>query len=374
MTDTHDGDAPYDPTARRETPLALKLAERIRREGPITLADYTEACLQDGEHGYYVTRQAIGRDGDFVTAPEITQIFGEIIGAWVAVAWQRMGAPSRFRLVELGPGRGTLMSDMARVFRRVPPLAAAMSIELVESSAHLGEAQRAKLADLAIPVSWHAAIDTTSDLPTILVANEFLDCIPPKPWIKGPEHWGRRTVGLDEAGRLQLSASYQPFAGKQIEMRFPDAEAGSVYEEMQSARFIDDMSRMAGRAPLVALLLDYGEDGDSLGETLQAVRSHAYEHILTSPGEADLTAHVKFAWYRDDLQAEDLLVDGPVTQADFLGSLGIMERASRLMSANPALAHEIETGVARVMAVPGMGDRFKVMGVRSPHLPVLPGF
>lgn len=109
-------------------------------------------------------------------------------------------------------------------------------------------------------------------------------------------------------------------------------------------------------------------------ETLQAVRNHAYEHILTSPGEADLTAHVKFAWYRDDLQAEDLLVDGPVTQADFLGSLGIMERASRLMSANPALAHEIETGVARVMAVPGMGDRFKVMGVRSPHLPVLPGF
>lgn len=367
-------DTPYDADARRDTPLALKLKERIRRDGPISLADYMEACLLDAEHGYYVTQQAIGRDGDFITAPEITQIFGEIIGAWVAVTWQRMGAPSPVRLIELGPGRGTLMSDMMRVLARVPPLMQALSIELIESSQRLRQQQEAALAGAGVPVSWHASIPTKSSVATIVVANEFLDCLAPACWIKGDQHWGRRTVVLDAAGRLQLGISEQPFAGKQIEMRFPDAPTGSVYEEMRAISLIDQLSRVGDRAPLCGLLIDYGSDQDGLGETLQAVRAHAYEHILTSPGEADLTAHVKFPSYVEDLQGEDLVVDGPVTQAELLGALGIVERASRLMGANAEVAHDIEASVARLIATPGMGDRFKAIGFRSPQLPPLPGF
>lgn len=364
----------YDPRARRDTPLASKLKERIRRDGPLPLGDYMQACLGDDEHGYYVGREAIGAKGDFVTAPEITQIFGEIIGAWVAVTWQGMGAPSRFRLIELGPGRGTLMSDMLRVLGRVPPLLDVLSVEMIETSATLREKQQAALAGLTVPIAWHAAIPTKSSTPTIVVGNEFLDCIAPAFWIKGGEHWGRRTVVVDAAGQLQLGISEQPFAGKQMEMRFPDAAEGSVYEEMQTAKLIDELSRIADRAPLAGLLIDYGSDDDALGDTLQAVRAHAWEHVLTSPGEADLTAHVKFSSWAEDLAGEGLTIDGPVTQAEFLGRLGMMERASRLMSANPALAADIETGVSRVMAVPGMGDRFKALGLRSPQLPPPPGF
>ena len=368
-----NGEPSYDAEARRDTPLALKLKKQIKGDGPIAADEYMRACLQDAEHGYYRNKSAIGGAGDFITAPEITQVFGEIIGAWVAVTWQQMGAPERLRLVELGPGRGTLMSDITRVLRRVPPLASALSIELLETSEPLREQQQAILADCGFPVAWPAAIEPREGLATILIANEFLDCLAPISWVKGADRWARRLVTVDDMGRLQFATEFMPSAGKHIALRFPDAAEGSVYEEMPSEGFATGLARIAGRSPLVALLLDYGSRDDGLGDTLQAVRQHAYEHPLASPGEADLTCHVKFSWYREDIEAEGLAVDGPVTQAEFLGALGLVQRASKLMSANPEIAHDIEAGVARIMAVPGMGDRFKVLGARSAGLPPLAG-
>lgn len=368
----------YDPAARRHTPLAKVLQRQIKGDGPITVEDYMRRCLLDAEHGYYRTRPVIGRDADFITAPEISQIFGEIIGAWVAVTWQQMGAPDRLRLVELGPGRGTLISDIARVLTRVPPLRTGLSIELVDTSEPLRDEQKKALANCPFPVAWPATLDPSSSdgdvMPTIVLGNEFLDCLAPSFWVKGEDRWARRLVGIDDNGDLQYASEFMPSAGKHIAVRFPDAPVGSVYEEMPSENFAENLARVARIAPLAALFLDYGVIEDGIGDTLQAVRDHRPEHPLTSPGEADLTCHVKFSWYKDDLVNEGFTVDGPVTQAEFLGRLGIIERASRLMDANPAEAHAIETAVARIIAVPGMGDRFKAMGVRSPALPPLAGF
>lgn len=363
----------YDLDARRDTPLAIQLKKQIRGDGPITAEEFMRRCLLDAEHGYYRTRAPIGATADFITAPEISQIFGELLGAWVAVVWQQMGMPGRIRLVELGPGRGTLTSDMTRVLRRVPPLAEAMSIELVETSAPLREQQAAALGSCGFPCSWHAALEPRAEIATIVVGNEFLDCLAPAIWVKGASQWARRLVTLDDRGELQFASEFMPGAGRHIGLRFPDAPAGSVYEEMASETFAETLARAAGGGPLAGLLIDYGGIEDGLGDTLQAVRAHAYEHPLTSPGEADLTCQVKFSWYAQDLTEEGFAVDGPATQAQFLGALGIAERASRLMSANPDKAQDIETAVARLLAVPGMGDRFKVLGVRSPHLPPLPG-
>lgn len=371
-------ETPYDPAARRDTPLAKVLQRQIKGDGPITVEEFMRRCLLDAEHGYYRTRPVIGREADFITAPEISQTFGEIIGAWVAVTWQQMGAPEKLRLVEMGPGRGTLMSDVTRVLTRVPPLLAGLRIELVDTSSPLREEQKKALAGCPFPVSWPAALEPgdgdDKSTATIVLANEFLDCLTPSFWVKGEDRWARRLVALDDAGQLQFASEFMPGAGKHIGLRFPDAAVGSVYEEMPSETFAEGLARLARQAPLAALLIDYGALEDGIGDTLQAIRDHRPEHPLTSPGEADLTCHVKFSWYKDDLANEGFAIDGPVTQAEFLGRLGIVERASRLMSANPAEAHAIETAVSRIMAVPGMGDRFKVMGVRSPALPPLAGF
>jgi NADH dehydrogenase [ubiquinone] 1 alpha subcomplex assembly factor 7 len=343
----------YDPEARRDTPLARKLKERIRRDGAITVAQYMQACLQDPEHGYYVKQPAIGGAGDFITAPEISQVFGELIGLWSAVVWQQMGSPSRVNLVELGPGRGTLMRDALRAGSKMPLFLDALEVHLVESNAFLERRQREALAGITRPVTSHAAMDSIPPGAAIVIANEFLDTFPVAQRVEG----GERRVALDANDRLV----------------FEPAE-GEFRERQDFARFVDHLASRAMSAPMAALFIDYGHLQSSAGETLQAMRSHAPEHPLCSPGEADLTVHVDFAAIGAALVRCGLAVDGPTTQAEFLGRLGIVERASRLMSANPRKAGEIELGVARLIAPQGMGSRFKAIGVRSSRLSDLPGF
>lgn len=375
---------PYDPDARRDTPLALKLKERIRREGPITVTEYMRVCLQDPEHGYYRTRAAIGRGGDFVTAPEISQTFGELIGLWCVVVWQQMGAPTRFNLIELGPGRGTLMRDALRAARIAPGFLDALDLHFVDSNDALAGAQLAALAGVA-PATQHRETFAEvalrlAGLPAILIGNEFLDTHPIAQLVAIETatglHWRQRTVELDPHNQLQFGARARASALTEImDSIVSPATAGQIAEYAFGYHAAICLGVLASRAPTAALYLDYGAHAP-FEDTLQAVREHKPEHPLTSPGEADLTAQVRF----DEVVASltdgpiPLAVDGPVTQAEFLGSLGIVERASRLMAANPAKAAEIEIGVARLMAVPGMGSRFKAIGVRSAHLPPLPGF
>lgn len=373
-------DLPYDPAARRDTPLARMLAARIRREGPIPIDAYMRACLADPEHGYYRTRTAVGRAGDFITAPEISQVFGELIGLWSAIVWRLMGSPPAFSLVELGPGRGTMMQDALRAARIVPGFLEAATVVLVDVAPT--DTLRSELAR-TLPHSRIRASrlsDIDSGKPAIVLANEFLDTCPLSQIeiAEGRSHV--RGVGLDAEGRLTY-----------VRMRAaaptsPPAPAIDGIFEAQDWSVLGEVRRLlsAGGA---ALFIDYGhfdpargEAGSGPADTLQAVRSHRPEHPLTSPGEADLTCQVDFNAVRRRLSEHEsdgppaLAVDGPATQAEFLGSLGIMERASRLMAANPAQAAAIEAGVARLMAVPGMGNRFLAIGARVPSLPALPGF
>ncbi|KUO54304.1 MAG: hypothetical protein APF80_10135 [Alphaproteobacteria bacterium BRH_c36] len=377
----------YDPEARRDTPLALRLKQQIRDAGPIPIGDYMRICLQDTSHGYYRHKPAIGRGGDFITAPEISQTFGELIGLWTAVVWQQMGSPSRFNFIELGPGRGTLMRDAIRAAHRVPGFLLAANIVLVDIAAHQIELNFAALA--ANPILMLERIsDIPADAPAIVVANEFLDTRPVQQFQVTDADLLMRGVGLADdrlifvtmprADELDDDASL--FAAN------PGLAEGAIFE----AQDWTVLHRLADRLcdPWAALFIDYGQydpdrsmDKVVTGDTLQAVRGHRYEDPLTSPGEADLTCQVDFNDVKLQFEAvpaegcrRHLVVDGPITQCEFLGRLGIVERASRLMSANPAKAAEIEAGIMRLMSPQGMGTRFKAIGVRSSNLPVLPGF
>lgn len=361
-------------TQRRPTLLAAQISQRIRSEGPLTVAEYMRVCLHDPAHGYYRTQQAIGRAGDFITAPEISQVFGELIGLWCAVVWQQMGAPSTLNLIELGPGRGTLMRDALRAARAVPGFRDAITVHFVESNAMLVEEQRAALNGETVPLHWHDDMEERHDYaPTIVVANEFLDTIPTDQWVFRGGRWRKRCVGLDDTQQLAF-VDGDADSGLQLT---PEIDAtpreGDIFEARSRAltRF---SLRLAGCGPSsAALLIDYGHSAPGFGNTLQGVRAHRYEDPLFAPGEADLTAQVDFTTLANALRAGGLCIDGPVTQAEFLGSLGITERASHLMDANPQLAASIEGAIARLMAPNGMGTRFKAIGARSPGLPSLPG-
>ena len=377
----------YDLALRRDTPLARKLIARIRRNGPIGVDDYMHACLNDPEFGYYRTRPAIGRDGDFITAPEISQVFGELIGLWCAVVWRQMGSPARLNLIELGAGRGTLLADALRAVRLVPAFRAAVSVHILDQNPLLIAKQRTVLADFGVPVAWHDALEALpADAPSIWVGNEFLDTQPVSQLVKHNGEWFSRLIDVDAAGQLTFAApasktSLEP--GDDFFAVAPnDSLPDGALSEAQYGRVdvIHALRQRASAAPLAALFIDYGYVESAHIDTLQAVRDHKSEHVLTSPGEADLSCQVDFRAFASrasSMRTDKRLsfaTDGPITQSEFLGRLGIMERASKLMAANPAKANTIETGVARLMAPQGMGTRFLALGVRSPGLPPLPGF
>ncbi len=362
----------YDPEARRDTPLAVALKARIGRDGLLPVSEFLRVCLGDAQHGYYRTRQAIGARGDFVTAPEISQVFGELIGLWAAVVWQQMGSPPRFQLVELGPGRGTMMADALRAARRVPGFLEAAQVVLVEPSPVLAKVQRATLAGCGVGMRWVSDIAEIPAGPTILVANEMLDVVPVVQLVRHETGWRERAVCIDEAGRLAFGVVDEPWTGL-LPVFVEQASPGDILELRDLAPLAHAAAGLAVGGAFAGLFIDYGHEASGLGDTIQAVREHRAEHPLTSPGEADLTAQVDFAAAADAFRAASFAVERPVTQAEWLGALGIVERASRLMAANPSRAGEIEIGVARLIAPQGMGTRFKVLGVRSPGMVHLPG-
>lgn len=363
----------YDPDLRRETPLAVALKARIRDNGPITIASYMHACLLDPDHGYYRTRPAIGGAADFVTAPEISQIFGELVGLWAAIVWQQMGAPRSFNLVELGPGRGTLLCDALTAASIVPGFVAAAELRLVETNVTLKASQRGALERFGRPIGFCEHLNEVAPAPSIVIANEFLDALPVAQMVKGDPGWFERGVTLDAGGKLQfalLAERPQYFCQASSQL----SPASVVLERRNTMDYTFGLLRLASGGPLAALFIDYGHTELAIGDTLQAVRNHRYEHPLTSPGEADLTAQVDFGSFATEAGTWQLATNGPVTQAEFLGALGIIERASRLMSLNPTRAGEVEAGVARLIAPNGMGSRFKAIGIFTPQLGRLPGF
>ncbi len=364
----------YDPTLRRRTPLARILGDQIRRQGPISIEDYMSACLWDQQHGYYATRQPLGSAGDFVTAPEISQIFGELIGLWSTVVWRDwLERPLPFTLAELGPGRGTLMRDMLRATAKVPGYHANLHCHLVEASVPLIAAQKSTLEQYGVPMSW-APDMAQIRAPAIIIANEFFDAQPLRQWVKSERGWTQRCVEIDDKDALQFGVHPTSPMRPDLDVQFPDAAIGAIRESQRPEQFLSNIGAFTKAGPVAALIIDYGHDKTTAVDTLQAVRQHRHEHPLTSPGEADLSAQVDFEELAAEAKKMGLAVDGPITQGEFLGRLGIIERASKLMATNPNKAASIETDTARLIAPNGMGTRFKVLALRTPSLPSLPGF
>ena len=364
-----------------DTPLALKIKERIRREGPIGVDVYMQTCLSDPDHGYYRHQTAIGAEGDFVTAPEISQVFGELIGLWCAIVWQQMGSPSRINLVELGPGRGTLMRDALRAVRIVPGFRDAISVHLVDSNATLRTAQQAALAESGVALYFHddamRALTLPSGIPaypTLVIANEFLDALPIAQFVFVDGSWQPRMVALDAETSALVTVAGSESALPTGHLTDPAPRDGDILETCASFEVLaQSLGTRATAAPFAALFIDYGHAASGFGDTLQGVAAQAYVSPFHAPGETDLSAQVDFQSFAHACQNAGLHTDGALPQGEFLGRLGIIERASRLMNANPARAGQIEMGVARLIAPTGMGSRFLALGLRSPDLAPLPG-
>ena len=359
------------------TALARLLAARIKATGPISVADYMAACLTHPEHGYYTSGRGIGAAGDFTTAPEISQMFGELTALALAQAWLDQGAPAPFALAEAGPGRGTWMADALRATARVPGFHAGAGLHQVEVSPALRAAQAAALAGqpLAQTAQWHDVVeDLPRDRPLLLMANEFLDALPVRQFVRQTEGWSERQVGLAEDGTLRFGLS-PPAPRPALADREADTEPGGVVELAPALPAV--VGAIAGRiaqAGGLALLVDYG-DWRSRGETLQAVAGHAFADPLDAPGQADLTAQVDFEAVAKAARAAGAAVHGPVPQGAFLDRLGIGARAealARRLPEGPAL--ENHRAATRRLTHPGeMGSLFKVLAVTQPGAPAPPG-
>ena len=355
-------------------PLAKKLAARIAGAGPISVHDYVEACLYDSEYGYYRTRAGIGQGGDFITAPEISQVFGELIGLWAGEVWRQMGEPAPVRLVELGPGRGALMADALRALKIVPGFLAAATVHFVETSKALQEAQRAALAQARVPVSWHDDFKNVPSGPAILIANEFLDCLPVQQFVfdSAAGGWRERMIGVD-GGVFRFAAGSVAETPPGLDAAAATgSEDGAIFEHRPAVGGIIDA--FAARSPLVALLIDYGYSRPSFGDTVQAVRGHRFASLFDAPGESDITAHVDFLRLKQTAADAKMKAFGPMPMGEWLLRLGLEPRAAQLLArASEADANEIRSSMARLVDPAQMGVLFKVLvltnGVSAPPPP-----
>lgn len=355
--------------------LKQEIATMIAHEGPITLERYMGLCLSHPRYGYYMTRDPFGAEGDFTTAPEISQMFGELLGVWASEAWRMAGSPPSARLIELGPGRGTLMSDVLRVARISPAFFDAITVHLVETSPVLRRVQEQTLARATKVVGWSDAVEDTPPGPAFILANEFFDALPVRHYVRTLSGWRERLVGLNASGGLVfgLADETEPALTAQ-------AREGSIIEvSPASQRIMSDIAARLVQDGGVMLVVDYGYLDTSFGDSLQAVAKHSYVDPLAEPGDADLTAHVDFAALARAARAQGAKVMGPVTQAHFLLQLGIERRAQALMKkANAEQAQAIVDAFDRLTGVNDprrhMGALFKVMAVAHPDMPDLPGF
>jgi NADH dehydrogenase [ubiquinone] 1 alpha subcomplex assembly factor 7 len=349
-------------------PLAARLAERIVRSGPITVADYLTAALGDPDHGYYRTANPLGAGGDFTTAPEISQLFGELIGAWLIDCWAQSGRPSQVNLVELGPGRGTLMADILRIGRHTPDWLKAVQVHLVEINPRLRQTQAELLSDSA--PQWHESLSTVPDGPIMLVANEFLDALPIRQLVFWNGAWRERLVDWSLESGFHYVVSAGPSALSFLLPANLPAAQGDVYE--LSPAVIAAGTEIACRVARhggAALIVDYGRADSVPVETLQAVREHRMVKVLDDPGKADISAHVDFALLNRVAREAGAAVAGPVTQGAFLDSIGIGLRAERLrrgLSADAAAT--LDQAVDRLTDPDAMGQLFKVLAILSPGI------
>ncbi|MES1158729.1 MAG: SAM-dependent methyltransferase [Terricaulis silvestris] len=390
------------------TPLKRTLIEHIRETGPITVAQFMAACLYDPRHGYYAREPRIAGDGDFITGPEISQMFGELIGLWCVHEWDVLGRPAPFQLMELGPGNGALIADAWRAARIEPAFRDAAQVHLIEVSNVLRGRQAEALARFDVRARWHERVDAAPVSAGFVIANEFFDCLPIRQFVRTDDGWRERLIGVTNQGELQFglgglaqdplllrgggrgwgaarmlegshrspieftehSASPHPLTPSSQE----EGEMIGVVHEVAPAleAWVDVLAQRLKSAPGRALIIDYA--GDGAGDTLQAVRAHTKESPLEAPGDADLTARVDFVALKILARASGLQVHGPADQGSFLAALGLHQRAEALAAAHPERAARIGREVARLTDADQMGVLFKAICLSSPNLPPPAGF
>jgi len=352
------------------TALADILRRRVAATGPITVADYMRECLLNPEHGYYTTRDPLGAAGDFTTAPEISQMFGELVGLALAQAWLDQGGPTPLVLAEPGPGRGTLIADILRATRAVPGFRDAAQVHLIEASPVLRAAQAEALA--GHDVTWHARLSDLPQAPLFLIANEFFDALPIRQFIRRGGGWAERMVGLVD-GALAFGLS-DPAPLAALAHRLEDTTEGDMVETCPEAPpLMTEIATRIARHGGAALIIDYG-DWRSRGDTLQALRGHAFDPPLAHPGAADLTAHVDFEPLAKATRAAGTAVAPLTPLGVFLERLGITPRAQALARRLTGAAHTSHIAAHRRLTHPQeMGNLFKVLAVHPPGTPPPPG-
>ncbi len=351
-----------------------KLKRRLCEHGPMSVAEFMAWCLTANNTTYYRRGNPIGASGDFITAPEVSQIFGELIAVWAITVWQSMGGPRPFVLAELGPGRGTLMHDALRAASAVPTFREAAQVHLVESSSTLREMQGRALASLCKP-QWHLSLTAIPETPLIVVANEFFDALPVEQHIYENGSWYKRVVSLNGSDRPSFTTGRLSVPPPELLPSREPREGDILEHRPATAAMMTEIGRRAGSVPVAMLVADYGYERRDYGDTLQAVREHGYTQPLDTPGEADLSAHVNFAEMAHAAKAAGLDIWGPVSQSDFLLSLGLEERLRRLMaSASEEQRSALFLGARRLVDPFQMGSLFKVMAITSHGLAAPPPF
>lgn len=358
-------------------PAAAEIRKLIQSAGPMPVSRYMELCLTHPQFGYYMTRDPLGREGDFTTAPEVSQMFGELLGLWAAAVWKSMGLPNPVRLIELGPGRGTMMADVLRAIRVLPAFYQAVTVHMVEINPALVDRQQETLNGVKPPTTWYDRIDDIEPGPAIVLANEYFDALPVHQVVRLQHGWHERVVEISPSGQLVFATAPEPL--KHFDLLLPPlvraAPAGAIFEWRPNQEIMRIGRRLRDQGG-AALIIDYGHARSDAGDTFQAIARHNFTDPLRNPGQADLTAHVDFQALALGAEDAGARLHGPLEQGEFLRRIGIETRAAALMSkATPQVSEDVEQALKRLTGTGrgAMGALFKVLGVSHPNIKTLPG-
>ena len=351
--------------------LKSKIRRSIASSGPIPLSQYMHLCNSHPQHGYYTSGNPLGKAGDFVTAPEISQMFGEMIAIWAIGAWRALGQPHPIQIAELGPGCGTLMRDFLRTIHKHPEFARAANIALVETSAGLKNLQHDLLDEYGSesggPLIWLDTIDQLPPMPTLFIANEFLDAIPMRQFTKSGDNWREICVGIennqgDNEEKFELVMGPASIDLSMLPHGHENEPDGAIFETAPAREaIIISLAHHITSHDGAALLIDYGHDKSGFGDTFQAIKSHKFVPVLAHPGKSDLTSHVDFQAISQIAAQHGARIAGSLSQGEFLLKLGLLERAGRLGNLKSAtIQAQIQTDVERLVSPQQMGELFKV--------------
>lgn len=356
------------------TALKDRLARLIAANGPISVSEYMAACLFDPQDGYYTAREPFGAEGDFITAPEISQMFGELLAVWTWSAWTANGKPVPSVLAEIGPGRGTLMADMLRTLGHLDPSFVTLTrVAMIEASPRLTEIQRGKLAAGRARPTWYQDISALPALPLVIVGNELFDALPVRQFVRTSQGWRERMVALDGEGRLTFAAGMGGLDPALLPADAADAPEGAIFEAAPAREALMDAiaSRIANHGG-AGIFIDYGHVQPGIGDTLQAMRGHRFDDALAHPGRADLTSHVDFAALAAVARGRGLETRF-MTQGQFLIGMGLLERAGALgANCDAATRERLQGEVERLAAPDAMGTLFKVLTIAPKGIAVPP--